>query len=302
MHDHDLRLIADPDLLAICDPTVLYHLLEPHRAYLRAYGCTLPKRCGSRLPLAAIASALQHGGAVGFPLDLAEALHAIMDVGVRMAESRLQQALRDAGIDPQRLSPGAVMPWDLAARLWLVDPDRVRRLQVEATIPAMQALVCWRCDPEDRPQCCWREAEGRLVGWAQDLDEILAAHHCPTGTRIWMWPEEDVVAIAIRHGAAVRRGSIQYGTERQRGRFFQPAVTDHLCYDPWEGELGIATAQPSRWLCDALRSTCSAWLFQEPHLFCHPRIDQVSPVVADALGTDLIRIQVRAIAAMAAGR
>lgn len=303
--------IADPDILAAFDPTVLYRLIAPHRAYFRSRGCTLPKRCGVPLPIPAVMSVMQQGGVADFPMDLAEALHAIVEIGVHATWPTILRTARDTGIDLQRLGQGNVTPRNLAARLWLTNPDLVRRLQVEAIRSCVRQVDRWRCDPEDRPVAPQTELERCLVAWARDLDEILAEHHCPRGTRIWLQATGERLDILVRHGAALRRGTSPGAYGGRRGLFFQPAVTDLLRYDVQHGELGLALAEPSRWLADALRSTCSAWLFREPQLFCRacgdraPSPDDLTKLANShtpiALDANIVEIEVRTFIRTTAG-
>lgn len=272
-----LHSLTNPDTLAAFDPAILLRVLAPHRDYLAGLGFTPPGHDGEALSTDALAQALLQAD-VDFPEELADALHTIAETGVESQVGAIQAAARRAGIDLGVADGQAVTPLDLAARLWLQNPDLLKRIHAEASIPTVRRFESWRCDSEDIPAFQLPDERQVLVPWAHDLDEFLNQHHFGRGTRIYLCPAGRLVFFLIRHGATVQRVAVHHDDGHTGSLLYRPAVTDVLRYDPATGELGVHLQKHTRWLSDAIRGTFSLRIFNRPRLFSGERRYSLLPI------------------------
>jgi hypothetical protein len=272
-----LRSITNPDTLAAFDASILHQVLDPHRAYLAGLGYHLPAQVGTAIDADALATALLRAD-VDFPEDLADAFHTIVEAGVDAQVGAIQAAARRAGIDLGVATGQAVTPLDLAARLWLRNPDLLKRIHAEASIPTVRRYESWRCDSDEIPAFNLPDEQRVVVPWTQDLERILVEHQFGPGVRIFVCPAGRLVFFLIRHGATVQRVSVHHDDGGTGSLIFRPAVTDVIRYDPAAGELGLHLQKHAKWLSEAIRTTFSLRIFNQPHLFSGERRYTLLPI------------------------
>lgn len=266
-----------PDTLAAFDAGILHQILDPHRAYLAGLGYHLPAHAGAALDVTALAAALLRADS-DFPAELADAFYTILETGVDREVGAIQAAARRAGIDLGFAAGEAITPLDLAARLWLRNPDLLKRIHAEASIPTVRRYESWRCDSDDIPAFHLPDEQRVVVPWTQDLERILVEHQFGPGVRIFVCPAGRLVFFLIRHGATVQRVSVHHDDGGTGSLLFRPAVTDVIRYDPAAGELGLHLQKHAKWLSEAIRTTFSLRIFHRPHLFSGERRYTLLPI------------------------
>ncbi|GDY13119.1 hypothetical protein LBMAG53_19970 [Planctomycetota bacterium] len=272
-----LRSLTSPTLLGAFDPALLHALLAPHRTFFARKGCILPENGVGEIDLVSISTALM-ADASDFPVDLAEALAVIGETGTDQHMGAIQAAAHRAQIEVRGVD-GSASPMDMAARLWLEQPDLLRRIHAEASLPAAKRWESWRCRWSEIPPFQLPEdPEALLTGWAQDLNAILQDHHFGAGARIFVCPAGRLTYILIRHGATLQRLATHHDDGTAGNLVYRPAVTDVLRYDPVYGELGIHLQKHSKWLAEAIRTTFALHVFNQPHLFSGERRYTLEPL------------------------
>ncbi|MBN8643689.1 MAG: hypothetical protein J0L61_00415, partial [Planctomycetes bacterium] len=130
------------------DPAVLIDFLRPHAAFLAASGVMLPTD-PAHLDVERVEIALL-SNIGGLPVELVDALWHLHEMATPMGMESLQAAAEVAGI---ALPDDHASPADIAARVWVENPDLVRRCHTEISVsrrrsfetfvPAASASLAW---------------------------------------------------------------------------------------------------------------------------------------------------------------
>lgn len=188
------------------DPAVLIDFLRPHAEFLAANGIMLPTD-PAHLDIERVEIALLTNVG-GLPVELVDALWHMHEMATSLGMESLLAAAQAAGL---ALPHDHLSPADIAARVWVENPDLVRRCHTEITVsrrrsfetfvPAAGATLAWATPGPARLAAF----ETAIVAW-------YAEHRRGPGARVLFFDHGDEVRFLVRHGGPYRReGSLDDG-------------------------------------------------------------------------------------------
>jgi hypothetical protein len=188
------------------DPAVLIDFLRPHAAFLAAHNVGLPTD-PDRLDIERVEIALLTNVG-GLPVELVDALWHMHEMATPLGMESLLAAAQAAGLE---VPHDHLSPADIAARVWVENPDLVRRCHTEITVsrrrsfetfvPAAGATLAWATPGPARLAAF----ETAIVAW-------YAEHRRGPGARVLFFDHGDEVRFLVRHGGPYRReGSLDDG-------------------------------------------------------------------------------------------
>lgn len=188
------------------DPAVLIDFLRPHAAFLAAHNVGLPTD-PDRLDIERVEIALL--SSVGdLPVDLVDALWHIHEMSTPAGMESLLSAADQAGV---ALPNDRLAPADIATRVWVADPDLLRRCHSELSVMRRRSFETFV------------PAKGTTLAWVPPGPEKIAAFDAAVaswyvanrrgrGARVLFFDHGDELRFLVRHGGPYRReGSLDEG-------------------------------------------------------------------------------------------
>jgi hypothetical protein len=240
------------------DPAVLIDFLRPHAAFLAASGVMLPTD-PAHLDVERVEIALL-SNIGGLPVELVDALWHLHEMATPLGMESLQAAAEVAGI---ALPDDHASPADIAARVWVENPDLVRRCHTEISVsrrrsfetfvPAAGASLVWATPGDERLAAL----EAGVVAW-------YAARRRGPGARVLFFDHGDEVRFLVRHGGPYRReGSLDDG--KPGCVRYRPMAHGLIVFDRRTWELRINAATKGE--CAAYRQLVGQHIFGRADFF-----------------------------------
>ena len=240
------------------DPAVLIDFMRPHAAFLAASGVMLPTE-PAHLDIERVEIALLTNVG-GLPVELVDALWHLHEMATPLGMESLLAAAQAAGL---ALPLDHLSPADIAARVWVENPDLVRRCHTEISVsrrrsfetfvPARGATLAWATPGPDRLAAL----EAGVVAW-------YAAHRRGPGARVLFFDHGDEVRFLVRHGGPYRReGSLDEG--RPGCVRYRPMAHGLIVFDRRTWELRINAGTKGE--CAAYRQFIGQHIFGRADMF-----------------------------------
>ncbi len=268
-----LKSFSQPDLLKRIHPETLIRLLEPHRLFFDMKGFTLPAADGGEIDYLRLAAILAQPDE-DMPSDLVEALYVVGSFsGDGQFDELLELAERAAlAVDGEATAP------DLAARLYLHDPQLLERKQREALFEKRKNFESYRAaDPGLLMDIAGLPAD--LSSLEADLNEYFEARKRGGGCQISRADSPGEVRFLVRHGQPCRREPSRRGGQ-STCTFFRPEKTDAVILDFVHNEMRIsASTLPDL---RELRMAFGRRLFGDANRFVFAQKYTLDPLKTDA--------------------
>lgn len=232
MAGFQLRRFTDAAILRRIDHALLLRLLEPHRDWLDAHGVRLV--APRQFDYDALARALADPGDDP-PEPLFDALFFVDESSAPEMYEDLLELARSSDVplsDAPDLS-GA----DLAVRIWLDNADALQRFHAERFAVRTKRFEYFPSKSTTIPKFRL-PADSVLQSLQDDLNVFFETQKKGRGTRVFVFPREDIVWLLIRHGERIRREGALDG-EKSSGIYYRPETFDVAIYDPALCELAI---------------------------------------------------------------
>lgn len=188
-------------------PQHLAALLHPHEAFLRRHHVELPDDPGD-LNYEALAVAVLQPHA-DMPPELVDALWHVHEMATPEAmEALLDEALRTGINFDGRLY---YSPADVAAQVWAVAPDLLRRTHAEFAVRRRKTFESFRSRPGASAAYQAPDAE-TLAALEADVARWYRERRRGPGARVFLFEHEHETRLVIRHGGPYRReGTLDNG-------------------------------------------------------------------------------------------
>ncbi len=251
------RRFTHPAFLREIAPIHALGLLRPHGAFFAQHGVNLPDD-PDRLDYDAMAAILLQPYP-DTPLALLDALWHIHEMDSPRAMDTLLDEFQRLGIEPDPRSS----PADIAAQLWMTEPDVLRRKHAEQAVVNRVVFESFAARDGPLPEYKGADAATRARLEA-DLAAWFRSHHRGEGTRVFVFEDAREVRLIVRHGGAYRReGQIEDG--QPTSVEFRPLVFTLIVFDRRVRELRISggSYREKRALCTAIGRD----FFGQPDLF-----------------------------------
>lgn len=202
-----LSHLSDPSTLRAIDPACLLELARPHTDFFANHGVILPDD-PVRLNVERIAP-LMLQPYPDSPYGLVDALTHIDEISTATGMETLIDEARRRGIDLPL--DGPLAPADVAARVWLADPELLRRKHAEHVVLRRRSFECFLARQGAslvRPA----RLDESLRLFEEDVHAWFVDRGRGPGARVHVIEERDEVRLIVRHGGPYwRRGCIQAG-------------------------------------------------------------------------------------------
>lgn len=273
-----LKSFSQPDQLKRFQPEVLFRLLEPHRLFFEMKGFSIPPPGDGEVEYLALAGILAEPDE-DMPGDLVEALHLISELGTDESYDDLLEIADGADI---LVGEDATAP-DVAARIWLMDPQLLQRKDRETLFDRRKTFDSFEAADPD--------LEIKVEQLPSDLGALeasLGAHFQQkkkgAGCRILTKSAPGEIRFLVQHGQPCRREASRKGTQ-STCTFFRPERTDVVVLDVLNRELRInADSAPDL---RKYRELFGAYLFGNADMFIYAQKYVLEPLRAK--GEDSLR-------------
>ena len=258
MSNLSFRRFTSAYALRKVDPAVLIDFLRPHAAFLAGSGVMLPTDPAA-LEIERIEIALLTNVG-GLPVKLVDALWHMHEMATPLGMESLLAAAQAAGL---ALPLDHLSPADIAARIWVENPDLVRRCHTEISVsrrrtfetfvPVMGATLAWATPGPER----LATLEAAVVAW-------YAANRRGPGARVLFFDHGDEVRFLLRHGGPYRReGSLDEG--KPGCVRYRPMAHGLIVFDRRTWELRINAGTKGE--CTAYRQLIGQHIFGRGDMF-----------------------------------
>jgi len=258
MSNLSFRRFTSAYALRKVDPPVLIDFLRPHAAFLAGSGVMLPTDSAA-LDIERIEIALLTNVG-GLPVKLVDALWHMHEMATPLGMESLLAAAQAAGL---ALPLDHLSPADIAARIWVENPDLVRRCHTEISVsrrrtfetfvPVTGATLAWATPGPER----LATLEAAVVAW-------YAANRRGPGARVLFFDHGDEVNFLVRHGGPYRReGSLDEG--KPGCVRYRPMAHGMIVFDRRTSELRINAGTKGE--CIAYRQLIGQHIFGRGDMF-----------------------------------
>ncbi|RMF01205.1 MAG: hypothetical protein D6773_10390 [Alphaproteobacteria bacterium] len=253
-----LRRFSSPHILKQIARPLLLRFFHPHRAFFTARGVALNPSV--EVDYDAIAEALMRPGE-DTPEKLLDALYFVDELSApEMYEDLLELARTN---DVRLAATPDLSCADLAVRIWLDNADALQRYHAERFAVRTKRFEYYPSIADSIPRFRL-PADSILQSLQDDLNVYFETQKKGRGTRVFVFPRDDIVWFLIRHGERIRREGALDG-EKSSGIFYRPEKFDVAIYDPALCELAIHAETKGE-----KRAYCTMFgkhIFRNPGLF-----------------------------------
>lgn len=210
----------------------LHAVVLPHAAYLAAHSVVLPADPEDldyeRLGLFLLD--LPHDA----PPLLVDGLYHIHEMATREGAEALIDAAAAAGIALSTVH--SLAPADIAAQIWILNPELLRGQHAQATIERRRSLDSYLPRPGPRPRLANLEAS--VPALERAVDAWYAERQKGRGAKVFASETEHEVRLIVRHGGLYKReGSLENG--EPSSVHYRPMAFSLAIYDRRSGELRL---------------------------------------------------------------
>jgi hypothetical protein len=285
-----LKCFSHPDVLKQFQPEILIRLLETSRLFFEMKGFAIPAPEAGDLDYLALAGILAEPDE-DMPADLVEALHLISELGTDEYFDDLLQLAAEADLEVTDEMTAS----DLAARIWLQDPQLLERRDREGLFDRRKSFDSFRAsDPELAISV--HELPADLTGLETELGIYFKEKKKGKGCRVIPRYAPAEVRFLVQHGQPCRREPSRKGAQ-STCTFFRPERTDVVVLDLTHRELRMnaASAPDLR----KYRELFGQHLFGNPQTFVYAEKYTLEPLRAhgedslrcrDVEGVDSVRV------------
>lgn len=213
------------------------------------------------------------------PSELIEAQFHIDEMATDQGMEALLLASSKAGVsipDDEQLTPA-----DLALRLWMSQPELLRRANYERIATSQRSFRHY-LNRHQRPTSLLLPTNDVIAAMQERLAIFNRDRHRGGGTALWMHDAGDVIAFVVRRGETLKRGEYIDG-ESSRYEVHRPAGYDTILFQKSLGELHVHAA-----LITEHREYCRLFgehLFGDEDFFPSSELFNLSPI--HDLGEDI---------------
>lgn len=267
-----LKSFSQPDQLKRFQPEVLFRLVEPHRLFFEMKGFSICMPQGGEIDYLALAGILAEPDE-DMPGELVEALHLISEFGTDESYDDLLQIAAVAAIDATDESTAP----DLAARIWLKDPQLLERKDREILFDRRKTFDSFgSADPNLLIDVEQLPADPDPLAAA--LSGYFQQKKKGVGCRILTKSAPGEIRFLVQHGQPCRREPSRKGAQ-STCTFFRPERTDVVVLDVVNRELRInADSAPDL---RKYRELFGAHLFGNADTFVYAEKYTLEPLRAD---------------------
>lgn len=227
-----LRRFSSPHVLKQIAQPLLIRFLHPHRAFFASRDIVLAGTGG--LDYDALAEALMNPGEDA-PEKLLDALYFVDELSAPEMYEDLLELARSSDV-PLADAPDLSCA-DLAVRIWLDNADALQRYHAERFAVRTKRFEYYPSTASTIPRFRL-PSDSAIQSLQDDLNIFFETQKKGRGTRVFVFPREDIVWLLIRHGERIRREGALDG-EKSSGIFYRPEKFDVAIYDPALCELAI---------------------------------------------------------------
>jgi len=227
-----LRRFSSAYILKQIARPLLLRFLHPHREFFAGRGVALKN--SDDLDYDALAEALMNPGEDA-PEKLLDALYFVDELSAPEMYEDLLEVARSSDV-PLADAPDLSCA-DLAVRIWLDNADALQRFHAERFAVRTKRFEYFPSIAKTIPKFRL-PADSVLQSLQDDLNLFFETQKKGRGTRVFVFPREDIVWLLIRHGERIRREGALDG-EKSSGIFYRPEKFDVAIYDPALCELAI---------------------------------------------------------------
>jgi hypothetical protein len=227
------KSFAQPDLLKSIQPENLLRLLEVQRPFFEDKGFVFPAGGDGRIDYLSLAGILAQPDE-SMDSDLVEAFHLIGNLGTDENFDALLDAAHRSSIDA---GDGEATAPDLAARIWLADPQILERMERADLFDRRKKFESFRArvredvTPIEALPSDFTELE-------QDLDGWFVSRKRGPGCKVIRKDAPGEVRLLVQHGQPCKREPSRKGRDSSC-TFYRPERTDVIVYDFINNELRI---------------------------------------------------------------
>jgi hypothetical protein len=285
-----LKSFSHPDVLKQFQPAILIRLLETSRLFFDMKGFAIPPPGTDDLDYLALAGILAEPDE-DMPGDLVEALHLISELGT---DEFFDDLLRIAAESDVEVTDEMTAP-DLAARIWLKDPQLLERKDREGLFDRRKSFDSFRASD---PQLAINadDLTSDFSALETELGSYFSDKKKGKGCRVIPRFAVAEVRFLVQHGQPCRREPSRKGAQ-STCTFFRPEKTDVVVLDLTNRELRMnASGAPDL---RKYRELFGQHLFGNPETFVYAEKYTLEPLrthgedslrCRDVEGVDSVRV------------
>ncbi len=225
---------AHPDALKAINPARLLDFLDPYRTYLEGRGMTWPVDESMTINCAVLSDILMKPDDQ-MPTTMVDALYFVHEMAT---PEEMDHLIVEAGKQEIELdSDPDTTPADIAAQIWLKDPELLESLHAEVLVMKPRSFTHFK-SAVPGPKAFTRPEEEKRETLLRELDRWFDEHKRGTGSRVRHFDYDKKIAFLIRHGMPFKReGSLKAG--QSETVFYRPEIHDVVVYDRIDNELAV---------------------------------------------------------------